>query len=64
MQQICRLLISKFAKINVSVNVGGFYMCSSERKISGGICPHKKGNGRQEVDIIPPQTVLQIVLFT
>jgi hypothetical protein len=55
---ICRQLISKFAKINVSVNVGGFCVCSSERKITGVICPHKQGTGTREVDIIPPQTVL------
>jgi hypothetical protein len=33
-------------------------MCSSEEKITGGICPHRKVNGTLEVDIIPPQTVL------
>jgi len=33
-------------------------MCSSEEKITGGICPHKNGNGTREFDIIPTQTVL------
>jgi hypothetical protein len=42
----------------VSVNVGGFNICSSERKITGGIYPHKQGNGTREVYIFPQQTVL------
>jgi hypothetical protein len=51
-------IILEFAKMNVSVTVGGFYICRSEGKRTGGICPYKQGNGTREVDIIPPQTIL------
>jgi hypothetical protein len=50
--------IREFAKINVSVTVAGFYICRSDGKVTGGICPYKQRNGKREVDIIPPQTIL------